>query len=184
MQLSNPSVLSVHLKRLSYSEFQVKTDYYCLELQKLLRTQLLGIDQAYNKITMNIYIQKVAIYYHHQNSEASYEYRSKKWKKNQWNNKKMIPWSVNFFSLHCEYCHFVGWSCVMALLSTHSNQFASKCAKIYKFANLAWLANLKRWSFDIFVLFFMLCHLHCYVSSLITKLRYRISSYSFLGNYS
>lgn len=23
------------------------------------------------------------------------------------------------FSLHCEYCHFVGWSCVMALLSTH-----------------------------------------------------------------
>lgn len=33
--------------------------------------------------------------------------------------KKMIPWSVNFFSLHCEYCHFVGWSCVMALLSTH-----------------------------------------------------------------
>ena len=78
MQLSNPSVLSVHLKRLSYSEFQVKTDYYCLELQLLLRTQLLGIDQAYNKITMNIYIQKVAIYYHHQNSEASYEYRSKK----------------------------------------------------------------------------------------------------------
>jgi len=118
MQLSNPSVLSVHLKRLSYSEFQVKTDYYCLELLLLLRTQLLGIDQAYNKITMTIYIQKVAIYYHHQNSEASYEYRSKKWKKNQW-NKKMIPWSVNFFSLHCEYCHFVGWSCVMALLSTH-----------------------------------------------------------------
>lgn len=48
---------------------------------------------------MNIYIQKVAIYYHHQNSEASYDYRSKKMKqKNQWNNnKKMIPWSVNFF---------------------------------------------------------------------------------------
>ena len=132
---------------------------------------------------MNIYIQKVAIYYHHQNSEASYEHRSKKWKKNQWNNKKMIPWSVNFFSLHCEYCHFVGWSCVMALLSTHSNQFASKCAKIYKFANLAWLANSEWWSFDISN-YFLSCHLSCYVSSLITKLRYRISSYSVRGNYS
>lgn len=88
MQLSNPSVLSVHLKRLSYSEFQVKTDYYCLELQLLLRTQLLGIDQAYNKITMNIYIQKVAIYYHHQNSEASYEYRSKKMKKKSMKQQK------------------------------------------------------------------------------------------------
>ena len=184
MQLSNPSVLSVHLKRLSYSELQVKTNYYCLELLLLLRTQLLGIDQAYSKITMNIYIQKVAIYYHHQNSEASYEYRSKKWKKNQWNNKKMIPWSVNFFSLHCEYCHFVGWSCVMALLSTHSNQFASKCAK--KNSNLQTWPDSQIWNGDHLThwTIFMLCHLRCYVSSLIIKLRYRISSYIFRRNFS
>jgi len=121
MQLSNPSVLSVHLKkRLSYSEFQVKTDYYCLEL---LITTSNSTSRHWSSIQQNnyeyIHTKKVAIYYHHQNSEASYESRSKKWKKNQWNNKKMIPWSVNFFSLHCEYCHFVGWSCVMALLSTH-----------------------------------------------------------------
>lgn len=49
---------------------------------------------------MNIYIQKVAIYYHHQNSEASYDYRSKKMKQKKsmkQQQKKMIPWSVNFF---------------------------------------------------------------------------------------
>ena len=168
MQLSNPSVLSVHLKkRLSYSEFQVKTDYYCLEL---LITTSNSTSRHWSSIQQNNYE-----YIHTKSCHllSSSEFRSIIWiqkqkmKKNQWNNKKMIPWSVNFFSLHCEYCHFVGWSCVMALLSTHSNQFASKCARIYKFANLAWLANSKRWSFDIFELFFMLCHLH-YVSNLIT----------------
>ena len=135
---------------MSYSEFQVKTDYYCLEL---LNTTSNSTSRHWSSIQQNnyeyIYIQKVAIYYHHQNSEASYEYRSKKWWKKSMKQQKKLFHDQSTFSLHCEYCHFVGWSCVMALLSTHSNQFASKCAKIYKFANLAWLANSKRWSFDI-----------------------------------
>ena len=96
MQLSNPSVLSVHLKRLSYSEFQVKTDYYCLEKtsKNYFELNFSALIKHTTKITMNIYIKKVAIYYHHQNSEASYDYRSKKMKQKKsmkQQQKKMIP---------------------------------------------------------------------------------------------
>ena len=147
---------------MSYSEFQVKTDYYCLEL---LITTSNSTSRHWSSIQQNNYE-----YIHTKSCHllSSSEFRSIIWIQKQKMKKKINETTKNdsmisqLFSLHCEYCHFVGWSCVMALLSTHSNQFASKCAKIYKFANLAWLANLKRWSFDIFGLFFLcyVCHLH------------------------
>jgi hypothetical protein len=90
MQLSNPSVLSVHLKkRLSYSEFQVKTDYYCLEL---LITTSNSTSRHWSSIQQNNYE-----YIHTKSCHllSSSEFRSIIWIQKQKMKKKSMKQQKN-----------------------------------------------------------------------------------------